>query len=56
MVRSFQISRYFRISTVLENVRIALQRKRGHSYDFWRDESTLAALNARALQLIDASA
>jgi branched-chain amino acid transport system ATP-binding protein len=39
---------------VLENVRIALQRKRGHSYDFWRAEGSLAALNARALELIDA--
>jgi branched-chain amino acid transport system ATP-binding protein len=53
LVRSFQISAVFPHLTVLENVRIALQRKRGHSYDFWRDEGTLAALNARALELID---
>jgi branched-chain amino acid transport system ATP-binding protein len=54
LVRSFQISAVFPHLTVLENVRIALQRKRGHSYDFWRDESTLGALNTRALELIDA--
>ncbi len=54
MARSFQISAVFPHLTVLENVRIALQRKRGHSYDFWRAEGTLAALNARALELIDA--
>jgi branched-chain amino acid transport system ATP-binding protein len=54
LVRSFQISAVFPHLTVLENVRIALQRKRGHSYDFWRAESSLTALNARALELIEA--
>ena len=38
LVRSFQISAVFPHLTVLENVRIALQRKRGHSFDFWRSE------------------
>src|SRR3954453_13352944 len=36
IVRSFQISAVFPHLTVLENVRIALQRKRGGSFDFWR--------------------
>jgi branched-chain amino acid transport system ATP-binding protein len=54
LARSFQISAVFPHLTVLENVRIALQRKTGHSYDFWRPERTLAALNTRALELIDA--
>jgi len=54
LVRSFQISAVFPHLTVLENVRIALQRKTGHSYDFWRAEGTLSALNARALELIEA--
>ena len=54
LARSFQISAVFPHLTVLENVRIALQRKVGHSYDFWRAEGTLAALNARAEELIDA--
>ena len=54
MVRSFQISATFPHLTVLENVRIALQRKRGGSYDFWRSERTLKSLDARARELIDA--
>src|SRR3982751_3510759 len=54
LVRSFQISAVFPHLTVLENVRIALQRKRGHSYDFWRREAMLEALNTRAEELIDA--
>ena len=54
LARSFQISAVFPHLTVLENVRIALQRKTGHSYDFWRAEGTLAAFNARALEHIDA--
>src|SRR5262244_1270637 len=36
LVRSFQISAVFPHLTVLENVRIALQRQRGRSLDFWR--------------------
>jgi branched-chain amino acid transport system ATP-binding protein len=52
LVRSFQISAVFPHLTVLENVRIALQRKRGSSFDFWRSDRVLEALNARALELI----
>src|ERR671922_2876848 len=54
IARSFQISAVFPHLTVLENVRIALQRRRGASFDFWRSERVLDALNARALELIDA--
>ena len=54
LVRSFQISAVFPHLTVLENVRIALQRQRGRSFDFWRSEKVLDGLNARALQLIEA--
>ncbi len=54
LVRSFQISAVFPNLTVLENVRIALQRKEGHSFDFWRSEAKLAAYHDRALELIDA--
>ncbi len=53
LVRSFQISAVFANLTVLENVRIALQRSRGHSFDFWRSASTLRDLDGRALELID---
>ena len=52
MVRSFQISAVFPHLTVLENVRIALQRQRGGSFDFWRSSRVLDALNERALSLI----
>jgi branched-chain amino acid transport system ATP-binding protein len=52
LVRSFQISAVFPHLTVLENVRIALQRRRGGSFDFWRSKRVLDALNARALALI----
>jgi branched-chain amino acid transport system ATP-binding protein len=40
--------------TVLENVRVALQRQRGHSFDFWRSERTLEGLNGRAMELLAA--
>jgi branched-chain amino acid transport system ATP-binding protein len=52
LVRSFQISAVFPHLTVLENVRIALQRKRGGSFDFWRSHRVLDDLNDRALSLI----
>jgi branched-chain amino acid transport system ATP-binding protein len=54
MVRSFQISAVFPHLTVLENVRIALQRERGASFDFWRSDKVLDRYNERALQLIEA--
>src|SRR6187431_2612212 len=52
LVRSFQISAVFPHLTVLENVRIALQRKRGRSLDFWRSEMVLKALDQKARDLI----
>jgi branched-chain amino acid transport system ATP-binding protein len=52
MVRSFQISAVFPSLTVLENVRVALQRRLGTSFHFWKRESTLGTLNARALELL----
>ena len=54
LVRSFQISAVFPHLTVLENVRIALQRKRGGSFDFWRPVRVLDELNGRASELIAA--
>jgi branched-chain amino acid transport system ATP-binding protein len=54
LVRSFQISAVFPHLTVLENVRIALQRTRGRSFDFWRTERVLDELNERARELIEA--
>jgi branched-chain amino acid transport system ATP-binding protein len=54
LVRSFQISAVFPHLTVLENVRIALQRKHGSSFDFWRAERVLDSLNSPARELIAA--
>jgi branched-chain amino acid transport system ATP-binding protein len=53
MVRSFQISAVFPHLTVLENVRIALQRHRGESFDFWRSKRVLNELQDRALSLLE---
>jgi branched-chain amino acid transport system ATP-binding protein len=52
LVRSFQISAVFPHLTVLENVRIALQRRRGGSFDFWRSKRVLRTLDERALSLL----
>jgi branched-chain amino acid transport system ATP-binding protein len=52
VVRSFQISAVFPHLTVLENVRIALQRQRGGSFDFWRSRGVLDEFNDRAIALI----
>ena len=51
-MRSFQISAVFPHLTALENVRIALQRGRGDSFDFWRSKKVLKTLNNRAHQLL----
>ena len=52
LVRSFQISAVFPHLTVLENVRLALQRQRGASFDFWRSEDALSVYDDRARELI----
>ena len=53
MVRSFQISAVFPHLSVLENVRIGLQRKLGTSFHFWKPESSLYALNDKAMALLE---
>jgi branched-chain amino acid transport system ATP-binding protein len=52
VIRSFQISSVFPHLTVLENVRVALQRALHNSFHFWKSERTLDSLNARALALL----
>jgi branched-chain amino acid transport system ATP-binding protein len=52
MVRSFQISAVFGQLTALENVRIALQRDRGSSFDFWRADGILKRYDDRARALL----
>jgi branched-chain amino acid transport system ATP-binding protein len=53
MVRSFQISAVFPHLSVLDNLRIALQRQLGLSFQFWRRGSSLDVLNDRAHALLD---
>ena len=53
MVRSFQISAVFPHLSVLENVRVALQRKLGNSFHFWKSQAVLNQLNGRAEELVE---
>jgi branched-chain amino acid transport system ATP-binding protein len=53
IIRSFQISAVFPHLTVLDNVRIGLQRQTGLSFHFWKSERRLNSLNRRALDLLE---
>lgn len=53
MVRSFQISAVFASLSVLDNVRLALQRELGMSFHFWKSDRVLNRLNDRAMELLD---
>ena len=53
MIRSFQISATFTHLTALENVRVALQRKRSDSFNFWSSEKRLDELNGQAIALLE---
>ncbi len=53
IIRSFQISAVFPQLTVLENVRIGLQRGTGVSFHFWRSDKILDQLNRRAMELLE---
>ena len=53
LIRSFQISAVFSHLTALENVRVALQRARGGSFDFWRSDEVLHAFDDRARALLE---
>ena len=52
IIRSFQISAVFPHLTVLQNVRIGLQRALGTSFHFWKSENSLSCLNDKAMQLL----
>lgn len=52
VIRSFQISAVFPHLTVMENVRVALQRKLGTSFHFWKSDATLTPLNDRVMELL----
>ncbi|MGB4346835.1 MAG: ABC transporter ATP-binding protein, partial [Burkholderiaceae bacterium] len=53
IIRSFQISAVFPHLSVLENVRIGLQRSLGTAFHFWKSEATLSQLNDRAMALLE---
>jgi len=53
IIRSFQISAVFPNMSVLENVRIGLQRKLGTSFQFWKKSASLNCLNAQAFALLE---
>ncbi|MFM2088434.1 MAG: hypothetical protein RLZZ237_3303 [Pseudomonadota bacterium] len=52
VIRSFQISAVFPHLSVLQNVRIGLQRQLGTSFHFWQSERALDRLNERAMALL----
>jgi branched-chain amino acid transport system ATP-binding protein len=52
VIRSFQISAVFPHLSVLENVRVALQRTLGTSFHFWKSERSLQSLDTKALGLL----
>ena len=52
IIRSFQISAVFPHLTVLQNVRIGLQRQLGTSFHFWTSDRSLRKLDERAMQLL----
>src|ERR1700704_1407522 len=54
LARSFQISAVFPHLSVRENVRVALQRRLGNSFHFWRSQRVLDRLNSRADEMLDA--
>ncbi|RYG95947.1 MAG: ABC transporter ATP-binding protein, partial [Alphaproteobacteria bacterium] len=54
IIRSFQISAVFPHLTVIENVRVGLQRELGTTFHFWKSAATLSQLNDRAMQLLAA--
>jgi branched-chain amino acid transport system ATP-binding protein len=53
VIRSFQISATFPHLSVLENVRIGLQRELGTSFHFWKSEASLQKLTPKAMELLE---
>ena len=52
IVRSFQLSAVFAHLTVLENVRIALQRTLATTFHFWKPAASLAVLDGQVQELL----
>lgn len=53
IVRSFQISAIFPHMTVLENLQVALQRKLGLYFHFWKSAKVLNQTRPRAMDLLE---
>lgn len=51
MVRSFQISSIFPNTSVIGNIRLALQTRRGNNFDFYRSDKILSTYNDEAFHL-----
>src|SRR5439155_16200378 len=52
--RSFQLTNVFPTLTVLENVRLAVQTRRGLGLTAWRDSGSLPDLEDRAYEILEA--
>jgi branched-chain amino acid transport system ATP-binding protein len=52
LVRSFQMSSIFPQMTTAQNIRIAVQARRGSSFDFWPSRSVLSDLDAKVEVLL----
>ena len=52
IIRSFQISAVFPHLSVMENVRVGLQRSLGTSLHFWKSEASVMHLNERSMALL----
>ncbi len=53
LVRSFQISATFAHMTLLENIRVGLQRTAGLAHQFWLSRRALRRLDARAMHYLE---
>lgn len=53
MVRSFQISAVFPHLSVLENVRLALQRRTDNAFAFWRSSNSLHKHDPQAMEILE---
>jgi branched-chain amino acid transport system ATP-binding protein len=53
LARSFQVTSLFRDFTVLDNVALAVQAHRGHSFRFWRDARREEELREPALAALE---
>jgi branched-chain amino acid transport system ATP-binding protein len=51
--RSFQLTNVFATLSVLENVRVAVQARRGPAFAAWRDAGRYAALEDRAYEVLE---